>query len=405
MTSCSTHGTAIAGIIAAKSNDIGICGVAPSSKILPVRAMSNDNTTGQIISDAISWASTNGADIISCSFRFSLPDPNISSAILNAVTLGRSGKGCIIVASSGNNGGTVGFPARIASVMAVGAVSYDGNRKTYYSPDGESWASSYGSELDISAPGVSIYTLDVQGSFGYNPILSQTYNLLDLSDYSYTKLFGGTSASVPFVSGVAALIISNYPDLSQEQVRRSIEVGSTRPSGYTYYYDDNYPSILRNDEVGCGVVNAYQALIQASWFHAQNIIDNTSGFDFIITNNSSYSLEDIYITLTGKINGIENTLVACDPGDVGSGMRVGYPVYRGENLYSIPGNIITDITLNISAISPEYEGNFHVAATIDNPYPIYYYDFAFGFGNNYQCVLPNSTVPNSERRFLYIDIL
>ena len=131
------HGTCVAGIIGAiKDNAKGIAGVAPNCKIIPVRAYS-DAVFLDVAARAIRWAWLNGeADVINCSWG---GDPNVNNphhsllinAIDSAVILGRQGHGCVVVASSGNEDKQdVCFPANLPNVIAVGAISPCGERKT-----------------------------------------------------------------------------------------------------------------------------------------------------------------------------------------------------------------------------------------------------------------------------------
>ena len=196
------HGVACAGIISASHDGIGIMGVSPLSKMLSVNIFTGGETTADL-ADAFTWSVENGADVISnswgytsCSAAFS----NITAAINDAATNGRDGKGCVIVFASGNNNfPCVTFPGNLPSVVAVGAVTNQGQR---------SWYSNYGSELDLVAPSngkAGVRTTDRMGSSGY------TFT-------NYTNSFGGTSAACPLVSGVAALALSMDYDLTSEQV-------------------------------------------------------------------------------------------------------------------------------------------------------------------------------------------
>lgn len=407
LNSDSSHGTSVAGVIGAvRNNALGISGIAPNCSILPVRVVGSLGLLHSYAAAGINWASSQGADVINCSWHFDTPCPLLTNAIFNATAQGRNGKGCVVVVASGNDGGNVNYPAQLANVLAVGAITYTGVRKTMTTPDWEYWwASNYGSNLDVVAPGVHIPTTDLQGAIGSNPVPQGSYFSSNLSDQDYTVNFNGTSSSAPHASGVAALILSEYPNLTQGQVRRAIEMGCTKLSGYSYSQDNEYPSGTWNNEVGYGLVNAYGALMQAAQINQQNLLDSTAGFDFTITNNSSYPLEDIYIELTGTISGTPTVLITCDPGGVGSGDQIGYPVYRGETITATPGTTISNLTLELFACDPYSPGNLRVGVAIDNASPLSYSSYSFGSGDTYQLVLPNSTVPNASRRRLYINIL
>jgi subtilisin family serine protease len=255
----SAHGTACAGIVAAQANNtIGIAGVAYNCRILPIRIArrsSNWNATeSAFIAAGINWARQNNADVISMSFGCE-PDNAVATAVTTAANTGRnSNLGCVLVASSGNNNSTtVAYPARLPEVIAVGAISPCGQRKSLTSCDGENWwGSNYGTNLDVVAPGVKIYTTDLQGSAGYNTSSGTNGN--------YFAGFNGTSAAAPHVAGIAALILSIRPDLRQDQVRQVIESNCRKLSGYTFSKNLSHPNGTWNSEVGHGLVNVYAAV-------------------------------------------------------------------------------------------------------------------------------------------------
>jgi subtilisin family serine protease len=239
------HGTACAGIIGAINNTIGIVGVAPASKIIPVRIAydlygNGWTTNDEWIANGIQYAwDTSQADILSNSWGGGSNSSTINAEIANAVTYGRNGKGCVIVFASGNNGvSPVSYPANLSDVIATGANTRNGQRATF---------SNYGTDLDVVAPGVDIYTTDRQGNAGY-------------VSGDYYASFSGTSAACPHVAGIAALILSVRPDLTQAQVRQAIESTCTKLSGYSFSTNSNHSNGTWNNQVGHGLVNAYAAV-------------------------------------------------------------------------------------------------------------------------------------------------
>lgn len=197
------HGTHVAGIIAARNNTIGVIGVAPDAELYAVKVLNNYG--GGSISDVIEgidWAVQNNIDIIS----MSLGTDTYSQAFADATT-GAYNSSILLVAAAGNSGdgntstNDVQYPARFDSVIAASAVDYN-NVAPIWSADG--------SEVELAAPGVGIYSTWLDGS------------------YATTS---GTSMAAPFVSGVAALLMQNNVGSSPYEVRamlanNSIDLGA-----------------------------------------------------------------------------------------------------------------------------------------------------------------------------------
>lgn len=243
------HGTNCAGIAAAVTNNsLGVAGVANNCKIMPVRIGKDDVwTTDAWIADGINWAATHGADVLSNSWGGGDPADAVTSAITTAKTTGRGGKGCVVCFSSGNDNGPVAYPANLSNVLAVGAISPCGERKSPDSCDGEFWwGGNYGAELDISAPGTLCYSTDIHGSAGY-------------TTGDYFANFNGTSAACPHVAGVAGLVLSVNPNLTAAQVENAIESTAT-DLGATGW----------DPQFGYGLVNAYGAVMSVS--HGAKVI-------------------------------------------------------------------------------------------------------------------------------------
>lgn len=252
-----SHGTACAGIIgASKDNGIGISGVSPKCKIIPVHVSFGNNSQIQWFADAIEWAWQNDADIISNSWKISPPSSAVTIAINNAVNNGRNGLGSIIVVASGNDTSSVSYPANLPNVIAVGASSNNGVKELY---------SNYGSELDVVAPGgnSNIYTTDITGSDGYDP-------------GNYTSSFSGTSAACPHAAGVLGLILSVNRCLTWQEAKSILELSCDKVGGYCYTTTSNHPNGTWNNKMGYGRINAFKA-VQYAHSSQVNTYSNVGG--------------------------------------------------------------------------------------------------------------------------------
>jgi len=225
------HGTAVAGIVAARGN---IAGVAYRSTILPVHV--GDIPLANQVVAGINWAIANNARVINMSFI-----TTYTQAVITALNNATAAEIVLVAASGNNNAPAVSFPASLNNVIAVGAISQCGERKSPTSCDRIwGWGSNFGTALNVVAPGVLIPTTDIQGSAGY-------------TTEDYVMSFGGTSAAAPHVAGVAALILSVRPDLTAQDVQTIIEMSAQKLPGM----EDNQNFML---QYGYGLVNAYAAL-------------------------------------------------------------------------------------------------------------------------------------------------
>ncbi len=178
---CNGHGTHVAGTVGALTdNGVGVAGTAQTT-ILPVKVFTKAHGCGAAwswVADGITYATDEGADVITMSLGCSTCDPN--QAIEDAVQYAWD-HGVLVIASAGNSGpctDCVGYPASNPNVMAIAALEEDGTVASY---------SSSGPEVEISAPGSSILSTLPGDSYG-----------------SYS----GTSMAAPHVAGTAALVLA-----------------------------------------------------------------------------------------------------------------------------------------------------------------------------------------------------
>lgn len=276
------HGTACAGIVAAEQdNNEGITGIAPYCRIMPLRIVPiflGYLTPFGIFADAIDYAWENGADILSNSWGFPDTNPNLSpvikEAIKRATTLGRGGLGSVVCFAAGNTAnhvnnepGFVSFPSNVdvPGVVTIAASNRD-DFQSNYSPTS--------ALIDISAPShnayysqipgesFEIWTTDIGWVLGYNigkndPHISEYLPDSGTNFLEYTGRFGGTSAACPLVAGIAGLVLSVKPSLTQLDVFDILTSTADKIGSYNYVNG-------RSEETGYGRVNAAQAVIKAN---------------------------------------------------------------------------------------------------------------------------------------------
>ena len=206
----SWHGTHVAGIIAASTNNgEGISGVAPNSRIVPVRALGRCGGTEEDVADSIRWASgvpvagvpdnPNPAKVINLSLGGYGPcGTNMQAAVDGAIN-----RGAVLVIAAGNDATRVAdfSPANCRGVIAVAAGNLLGDLSSY---------SNFGLGVAITAPG---------GDFGDLPGVISTLNggITQPGVPSYAT-YSGTSMAAPHVAGVVALMLARDPTLSAGQV-------------------------------------------------------------------------------------------------------------------------------------------------------------------------------------------
>lgn len=206
----SRHGTAVAGIAAARGNNSsGIAGVAYNATPwgIPI-ADEHEFYTVSSVDSGITTAVANQMPILSTALGFHSPAPQaLNSACLDALN-----RGHLIVAAMGNdNANLMVYPAAFANrVYAVGAIAGDGNRwGSVQSPCGTE-GSNYGSWIDAAAPGGRLIETTRQGPSSYYDVVA--------CPGGPCSGFGGTSAAAPVAAGVAALLKSYRPTLLGEDL-------------------------------------------------------------------------------------------------------------------------------------------------------------------------------------------
>lgn len=201
------HGTACAGIIAARrDNGLGGAGIA-RVRIMPIRIFTSNGAgaTDEQMARGIRHAMDGGARVMSNSWSGAPNDP-VAFAFRDAIA-----QGVVVVAATGNRQGQpVSFPARLPDVIAVASTNQCDGPKRIDDSSGDPYGSCTGPEVSVSAPGTQIVTCDLTGNRG-------------VSTGDYTTAFNGTSSACPAVSGVVALMLSRNPSLTPAQVKAILE--------------------------------------------------------------------------------------------------------------------------------------------------------------------------------------
>jgi len=228
------HGTHVAGIAcAAGNNGIGIAGVAWNCFILPVKVLdSSGSGYDSNIAAGIRYAAENYAKVINLSLGGSVNGETLRNTIIDI----NANYDCIMCASSGNEDKeTISYPAGYPEVIAVGAINELGERC-----DVDDWGmsgpvklgSSYGTYIDLVAPGDKIYSCYNDGSY---------------------KEMSGTSMACPFVSGVCGLLFSWNGNKTADEIKEilaqtAVDVSTgTATDGWDIY-------------TGSGTVNVFAAI-------------------------------------------------------------------------------------------------------------------------------------------------
>lgn len=243
------HGTHVAGIIGAMHNGVGIRGVSDQVQLMIIRIVPNGDERDKDVANAIRYAVDNGADIINMSFGkpYSPHRLYVEEAIKYA-----DSKEVLMIHAAGNDGMNIdeedNFPKK---KFADGS----GQANHWITVGASSWEeqdflaaefSNYGyNSVDVFAPGVDIYSTVPSDKYKYND---------------------GTSMAAPVVSGIAAMIMAYYPDLSALQVKEAIlesvllldDMEVLKPGT-----DDEEYVLFGDLSVTGGIVNLYDAMVKA----------------------------------------------------------------------------------------------------------------------------------------------
>jgi cell wall-associated protease len=238
------HGTHVAGIIGAnRKNDIGVKGIADNVKIMSVRAVPNGDERDKDVANAIIYAADNGAKIINMSFgkAFSPGKEAVDKAVKYAES-----KGVLLIHAAGNDHDDLDVEANFPNRT----FDKGGQAKNWLEIGASSWGadenfvgsfSNYGKKsVDLFAPGVQIYSTTPGNAYE------------DLQ---------GTSMACPATTGVAAVLLSYFPDLSAAQVKDILRQSTRKFDGLKVTRPGTKTEVPFDQlSMTGGMVNAYEAV-------------------------------------------------------------------------------------------------------------------------------------------------
>lgn len=195
-----SHGTQVAGVIFAPINNKELKGIAPEAQLIAIRQP--DTWTSNTLL-AFNLAALAHADIINCSWNTHYLLEPVADVVNDLAVYGREGKGTAIIFSAGNEGvplAQMKTEATINSAITVGALDAQGAMLA---------SSNYGAGVDLSVYGAGVRSTANQGKY---------------------RSFSGTSLSAAIVSGLAALLISEQPDITLNELQQKIQQRSSSAS-------------------------------------------------------------------------------------------------------------------------------------------------------------------------------
>lgn len=255
--SSSWHGTAIAGqIAAATDNGQGVAGVHWGAQVLPVRVAGKCGAALSDLLDGMRWAvglpvagvpvNTHPARVINLSYGGSGACDGAYQQAVDDVTAA----GALVVVAAGNAAGPLTRPADCTGVVAVAAVRGDGAKAAY---------SSYGANVSVSVPGGS----GISGTADAGLLTTSNTGRTTPASATYASMVG-TSFASPLVAGVAALMLSERPELSPRDLRALLtQAQAVRPHTWQPTLATCNPSAVTQGTCNCTTATCGAGLLDA----------------------------------------------------------------------------------------------------------------------------------------------
>ncbi|NLG04202.1 MAG: S8 family serine peptidase, partial [Clostridia bacterium] len=335
------HGTHVAGTIAGiSSNEIGGCGVAPNSKIMPLKVLSSTGkgSTANVMT-AVEYAVEHQADIINLSLGSSFYSEVFQEVINHAVT-----QGVVVVGAAGNDGSEhMHYPAAYEGTISVASL-LDTTENM-----GLRDASNYGSWVDIAAPGTNIYAtvFTSDTAYGYK---------------------NGTSMACPVVAGTIALMMDADPSLKGSTVKTVKQIDSLlkNTEHRIRYYNSTGGSVYGGVYAGGATGIRYYQKISSPVFLPSEILDQkkniiAAGEEDCYLTITSLPGSRVYYTTNGKIPTDNSTLYTGPiPMKQSGKLTIKAIAYVGKRKSAVATKTYQ---LNAKAVKVEFYGGtqYHVA--------------------------------------------
>jgi subtilisin family serine protease len=346
-----SHGTATAGVIAARGNNgIGLAGVAFEASLVGLRLIggtAGDTQEGASLSHSNqvihiynnSWGPNDDGLTKGGAGTLAL------AALQTGVTSGRSGKGNIYVWAAGNGGialDNAGYDSYNGSIytISVGALN-DLGQKADYSERGACLivAAPSGAESGDGTRPQGTTTTDLVGENGYN-LAAKTVGPVgpdELADRDYSQNYNGTSSAAPVVSGVVALMLQANPNLGWRDVQEVLIRTATQTDPTNNEWRTNKAGFKFNPNFGAGRVNAGAAVALAT---------NWSNLATMVTTNSEQSSLSVAIPDNDN-NGITRSFDLS-----ASNLRVEQAIVTVDITHANRGDLVINLVSPAGTISP-----------------------------------------------------
>lgn len=322
-----SHGTATAGVIAARGNNgIGAAGVAYEATLVGLRliggtagdtqegaALAHSNSVIHIYNN--SWGPNDDGFVKGGAGTLAL------AALQNGVTTGRGGRGNIFVWAAGNGGAALdnaGYDSYNGSIYTISVAALnDLGQRADYSERGACLVVTAPSGAEQNGRQQGTTTTDLVGEFGYNrsDIAVGLVNPDDLADRDYTQNYNGTSSAAPVVSGVVALMLQANPNLGWRDVQEVLIRTATQTDPTNNEWRTNKAGFKFNPNFGAGRVNAGAAVALATnWVNLPTMTSTASeqaGLNETIPDNDNNGITRSFDLSASNLR-VEQAIVTVD---------------------------------------------------------------------------------------------